>query len=275
MDTYLDIYACTFTWMYMKKEIYICVYASAAPTTACRRKYVFKTYMYVNKYVDINVSTLAWIYIEIYVDMHLQCGCTSKIEQTCMSLHVCITWKTYKKRDVHMKRDLHIWKETYKCELISVDVWQDVYVNTCVCYMGNISKETYERRPAYTKRDLYIWKETYTYEQIRVDVWQDVDVTTSVLYMIIIQKRLTHMKRDLQIWKRDLYMWAHQSRRLTRHVCQYMCVCGLHGKHIKRDLNVWKETCKYERRTMHITESYTYGCLDKCVPVHVYTLSST
>ena len=78
-----------------------------------------------------------------------------------------------------MKRDLHMWKETYTYDNRTTMKSQPapLQLHRHMCRSLVICIGLHSKRPKHMKRDLHIWKETYTYDQ-----------------------RPTHMTRDLHIW---------------------------------------------------------------------------
>jgi len=110
-----------------------------------------------------------------------------------------------------MKRDLHIWKETY---------YRALYICT-YDVASSISRRYYvsQKRPAYMKRDLHIWKKETYYRGLCICTY---DVASSRYYIC--------RNRDL-------------CRNRDKHLQTDQHICGT--RHVKRDVNIWKET--YER----------------------------
>jgi len=86
-------------------------------------------------------------------------------------------WKrpVYVKRDLYMSketcvtRDLHIWKETYRCAKRPI---KDVHIV--------MTHHQCEKRPMYVKRDQYKWKETCKRD---LCIWEKRPIEDACIYV--------------------------------------------------------------------------------------------
>jgi len=136
--------------------------------------------------------------------------CKKRLFSGCLSSSIP-TWL------LHVKNDLHMWKETYTCEKRPY-----IYVKRDL----SMRKDTYicEKRPMYVERDLvYMWKETYIREK------KPVCVTVVRVSLFICTRHHSFT------WKKT-------------------CICEKRPTYVKRGpIYMRKETCICKKRTMHVT----------------------
>jgi len=136
-----------------------------------------------------------------------------------------------------MKRDLHIWKETY----------------------------IYEKRLTYMKRDLHIWKETCIYEKRLTYMKLDLDQCgpqIRVTWLLYAYTRL-YTKRDFTHEKWLICMWPTDMCDVT-YVCIYTDPPMVAKK---RRIYAWKET---SRAHVH-THTHTRTCTHTHAHTHTHT----
>jgi len=135
---------------------------------------------------------------------------------------------TYKKRPTYLKRDLHIYKETY----------------------------IYKKRPAYMKGDLHSGKETCVFENI----WKQSYNASMVLRFVPVEvynpwkKRPTHTTKSRKCLIRD-------PSRIYGALCQRrFCTYENRQTHMNRDLHIWKETYIQRKRRKRMIRDPSRVC---------------
>ena len=110
-------------------------------------------------------NTLEWLYrVKVFVISGvLRLNSTLRLNRA--DFMAPRMWKetyNYKKRSMHIKRDLFTWNETYTKR----DPWMRLLKGPMHIWKKTIEKwpvkETYEKRSMHMKRDVYTWNETNT-----------------------------------------------------------------------------------------------------------------
>ena len=158
--------------------------------------------------------------------------CKKRLFSGCLSSSIP-TWL------LHVKNDLHVWKESYMCEMRhyvyeerDLYMWKDTYIcenRPYICEKRDLhmpkENNTCDKRPTYVKRDLHMPKENNTCD-------------AGGLFSSVLDVTPSHM-RDIV----HSCMW-HDSFTCVIYMCE------------KRPIYVRKETyiCKYRR--IHVTFSW-------------------
>jgi len=156
----------------------------------------------------------------------------------------------YGLRCIRMKRDIHIWKETYTYEK-----------RPSTKHLPTHSREVrymcvYKEARVYENRPMYIWEETYRYEKRptrrhcpnhsrKVTVW----------YMCVWKEAYVYIKTGLYICKET---YRYEKRPTTRNFLNLSVVLQEWGAartqtaDFNMKINIWIKACVYEKRPMYV-----------------------